>query len=69
LISSKQAEKVAKATVQIIAESSAGSGFHFLKPGVIVTNHHVVEDASVVTAIDRWSSNNFRFLRQKKTTM
>jgi S1-C subfamily serine protease len=42
---------VASATVQILAGSSRGSGFHFLKPDIIVTNHHVVDGASAVTAV------------------
>ena len=34
---------VAKATLRIEAGESSGSGFHFLRQGIIVTNHHVVE--------------------------
>lgn len=49
--SQETAEQVASATVQIIADSARGSGFHFLRPEIIVTNHHVVEDAGSVTAL------------------
>jgi len=35
-------ENTAKATVRIECGSSRGSGFHFLRPDIIVTNHHVV---------------------------
>jgi trypsin-like peptidase len=42
---------VASATVQIVAGDLCGSGFHYLRPDVIVTNHHVIGEADVVTAI------------------
>jgi len=38
-------DEVADATVRIECLNSRGSGFHFLRPEIIVTNHHVVEGA------------------------
>jgi S1-C subfamily serine protease len=45
-----QAEDLATATVQIIADDARGSGFHFINPEILVTNHHVVVGATDVTA-------------------
>ncbi|WP_259112347.1 S1 family peptidase [Salinibacter ruber] len=39
----RQFENIADATVRIEYESSRGSGFHFIDPEFVVTNHHVVE--------------------------
>lgn len=36
-------QETAKATVRIECGPSRGSGFHFIRPSVIVTNNHVVE--------------------------
>lgn len=38
-------DDVANATVRIEFANSRGSGFHFLRSDVIVTNHHVIEGA------------------------
>ena len=49
-------EQVAQATVRIECGSSRGSGFHFLRPDIIVTNHHVVAgaaDGSVIAVGER----------------
>src|SRR5438477_9513982 len=35
-------EQLARATVQIRCGNSRGSGFHFIKPDFVVTNHHVI---------------------------
>ncbi|RMD48007.1 MAG: serine protease, partial [Ignavibacteria bacterium] len=35
-------QNIANATVRIECGSSRGSGFHFLRPDIVVTNHHVV---------------------------
>src|SRR5205823_6171929 len=40
--SSVDYEDLARGTVQIECGSSRGSGFHFLSPDVVVTNHHVI---------------------------
>lgn len=37
-------DALADATVRIISGQSSGSGFHFLRPEIIVTADHVVED-------------------------
>jgi hypothetical protein len=45
-------EALASATVQIVRGSSRGSGFHFLRDDIIVTNHHVVDsEAGDVLAV------------------
>ncbi len=47
----KEFAELARATLQILRGTSRGSGFHFLKPEIIVTNHHVIaEDSGPVTA-------------------
>ncbi len=38
-------EELANATVKVEYKNSCGSGFFFLQPGIVVTNHHVVEEA------------------------
>jgi len=38
-------QTVANATLRIQCGSSTGSGFHFLRPDIVVTNHHVVADS------------------------
>jgi S1-C subfamily serine protease len=39
-------EAAANATLRIECGSSAGSGFHFLRPNIVVTNYHVIASAS-----------------------
>ena len=36
-------EDLANATVQVICGESSGSGFHFRREDIVVTNHHVVQ--------------------------
>jgi Trypsin-like peptidase domain len=36
--------QIADSTVRIECGDARGSGFHFLRPEIVVTNHHVVED-------------------------
>ena len=38
-------DDVAAATLRIEYGASRGSGFHFLQPEIVVTNHHVIEGA------------------------
>ncbi|GGG23794.1 hypothetical protein GCM10007425_17790 [Lysinibacillus alkalisoli] len=38
---------LANATVQIISGSSSGSGFHFVKENIVITNHHVIEPSLI----------------------
>jgi hypothetical protein len=38
-------DEIACATVRIECDDSTGSGFHFLRPELVATNHHVVADA------------------------
>ena len=44
-------QETANATVRIEAGDSRASGFHFIGPKVIVTNHHVVANGAPVRAI------------------
>ena len=37
-------QNAADATVRIECGSSRGSGFHFIRPDIVVTNHHVVSE-------------------------
>jgi len=38
-------QRLADATVRIVCGDSRGSGFHFIQPQIVVTNHHVIEKA------------------------
>jgi S1-C subfamily serine protease len=38
-------QQLANATVRIACGDSRGSGFHFIQPQIVVTNHHVLEKA------------------------
>src|SRR5260370_12695976 len=44
-------QETANANVRIEARDSRGSGFHFIRPNIIVTNHHVVGNGAPVRAI------------------
>jgi len=37
-------DSIGKATVQIICGNCSGSGFHFVREDLIITNHHVIEN-------------------------
>lgn len=44
-------QDAANSTVRIEAGNSRGSGFHFIRPNIIVTNHHVVANGAPVQAV------------------
>src|SRR5687767_7556820 len=48
-------EELANTTLQIVCGESSGSGFHFRRKDIVVTNHHVIQqnviDGTPVTAV------------------